>query len=85
MIRLNSPSGIIESDFSRSVSFYVGQNVPEKGKCGIADLNCDNSVNLVDFSILLYNWGTDDSIADINKDGNVGLADFSIMMYYWTG
>jgi len=85
MIRLNSPSGIIESDFSRSVSFYVGQNVPEKGKCGIADLNCDNSVNLVDFSILLYNWGTSDATADINKDGTVGLADFSIMMYYWTG
>jgi hypothetical protein len=85
LVHLNSPSGLIESDFSRSVSFYVGKNVPVKGKCGIGDLNCDNAVNLVDFSILLYNWGTSDATADINKDGSVGLADFSIMMYYWTG
>jgi hypothetical protein len=85
MIHLNSASGIIESNFSRSVSFYVGKNVPEKGKCGPGDLNCDNSVNLVDFSILLYNWGATDATADINKDGKVGLADFSIMMFYWTG
>ncbi|MDD4902018.1 MAG: hypothetical protein PHE24_02675 [Patescibacteria group bacterium] len=85
LIHLNSPTGVIESNFSRSVSFYVGKNVPEKGKCGIADLNCDNAVNLVDFSILLYNWDTSDQTADINKDGKVGLADFSIMMYYWTG
>jgi len=40
---------------------------------------------LVDFSILLYNWGTANSAADINGDGTVSLADFSIMMYYWTG
>jgi hypothetical protein len=85
LVHLNSPSGIIESNYSRSVSFYVGKNVPEKGKCGIADLNCDGSVNLVDFSILLYNWNTADQTADINKDGNVDLADFSIMLYYWTG
>jgi hypothetical protein len=85
LVHLDSPSGIIESNFSRSVSFYVGKNVPEKGKCGMADLNCDNAVNLIDFSILLYNWGTADTTADINKDGSVGLADFSIMMYYWTG
>jgi hypothetical protein len=85
MVHLKSPSGIIESNFSRSVSFYVGKNIPEKGKCGLGDLNCDNSVNLVDFSILLYNWGSTDKTADINKDGKVGLADFSIMMFYWTG
>ncbi|MDD5527639.1 MAG: hypothetical protein PHO56_01530 [Patescibacteria group bacterium] len=85
LIHLQSPSGVIESNFSRTVSFYVGKNIPEKGKCGIADLNCDGSVNLVDFSILLYNWGTADTTSDINKDGKVGLADFSIMMFYWTG
>ncbi len=85
LIHLNSPTGVIESNYSRTVSFYVGTNVPEKGKCGMGDLNCDNAVNLVDFSILLYNWDTADATADINKDGKVGLADFSIMMYYWTG
>ena len=85
LVHLNSPTGVIESNYSRTVSFYVGKNIPEKGKCGIADLNCDNAVNLVDFSILLYNWGTNDKTSDINKDGKVGLADFSIMMFYWTG
>ncbi len=85
MIRLKSPEGVIESNFSRTVSFYVGNNVPEEGNCGIADLNCDGSVNLVDFSILLYHWNTTEKTADINSDGKVGLPDFSIMMFYWTG
>lgn len=85
IIRLVSQQGVIESNYSRSVSFYVGKNVPQKGNCGMADLNCDGSVNLVDFSILLFNWGTADATADISKDGKVGLPDFSIMMFYWTG
>lgn len=85
IIRLKSSAGIVESNFSRSVSFYVGTGLPEEGKCGIADLNCDGSVNLVDFSILLYNWNTTQKSADINSDGKVGLPDFSIMMFYWTG
>lgn len=50
-----------------------------------ADLNGDERVNLVDFSILLYWWGEYDIKVDLNKDGTVGLVDFSIMMYYWTG
>jgi hypothetical protein len=85
IIRLKSPEGIIESNYSRSVSFYVGNNITEEAKCGKADLNCDGSVNLVDFSILLYNWGSADKKSDINGDGKVGLPDFSIMMFYWTG
>jgi hypothetical protein len=85
MVSFSSSTGIIESNYSRSVSFYVGKNVAEAGKCEKGDLNCDNSINLVDFSILLYNWGTTDTTADINSDGKVGLADFSIMMYHWTG
>lgn len=85
IIRLVSLQGVIESNYSRSVSFYVGNNVPDESKCGMADLNCDGSVNLVDFSILLFNWGTGDATADINKDNKVGLPDFSIMMFYWTG
>jgi hypothetical protein len=55
--------------------------VPEVG-----DLNNDNRVDLVDFSILLFNWGVpEDSIADLNKDGKVDLVDFSILLYWWTG
>lgn len=51
-----------------------------------ADFNQDNKVDLVDFSILLYNWGMPkNEAADLNKDGRVDLVDFSIMLYWWTG
>jgi hypothetical protein len=50
-----------------------------------SDLNCDGKVNLIDFSILLTFWNTDDAHADINQDGKVGLSDFSIMLFNWTG
>ncbi len=50
-----------------------------------SDLNKDRKVNLVDFSILLFNWQGTDAIADINQDGKVNLTDFSIMLANWTG
>lgn len=49
------------------------------------DLNCDGTVDLADFSILLYYWGIYNVTADINHDGDVNLVDFSIMMFYWQG
>lgn len=53
------------------------------------DLNRDGSVNLIDFSILLFWWqtngGDSDPPADINQDGNVSLTDFSILLFNWTG
>jgi len=43
-------------------------------------------INLVDFSILLYNWGIPKNpTVDLNNDGKVDLRDFSILLYYWTG
>src|SRR3989339_334332 len=70
--------------FSRSVNFYVGKPGGE-GPWPEAVLNHDGRVNLTDFSILLYWWGTDNACADQNQNGVVDLVDFSIMMYYWTG
>ncbi len=75
---------IIKSGFSRAVSFYVGK-VGGEPACAEADLNHDGRVNLTDFSILLFYWGTDNECADQNQNGIVDLVDFSIMMYYWTG
>lgn len=52
-----------------------------------ADLNIDDFVNLTDFSILMFNYGTSNPpnlAADINDNGPVDLVDFSIMMFYWT-
>lgn len=75
---------IVKSGFSKSVSFYINKT-PGKSACPNADLNKDKRVNLVDFSILLYYWNTNNNCADQNTNGKVDLVDFSIMMYYWTG
>ncbi len=72
--------GNLLSSNSQSLFF----NVLER-RCGDADLNRDGRVNLTDFSILLYHWGTGNETADISCDGIVNLTDFSIMLFKWTG
>jgi len=84
LFRMDAGNNVVKSGFSKSVSFHVGK-VGGEAACPEADLNKDDSVNLTDFSMLLYNWGTDDPCADQNQNGTVDLIDFSIMMYYWTG
>lgn len=75
-----------ETNFSDYTYYGVGQQADVQIN---ADLNRDGSVNLIDFSILLFWWGSDggasDPPADINRDGNVSLTDFSIMLFNWTG
>ena len=76
----------VETNFSEYTYYGVGQaaDVPNN-----ADLNRDGSVNLIDFSILLFWWASDggdsDPSADINSDGTVSLIDFSILLFNWTG
>lgn len=53
------------------------------GDISQGDLNCDGSIDLTDFSILMYYWGSDNAAADINEDGRVNLTDFSTLMYWW--
>ncbi len=80
------PDGTVESDKSLRKTIGIGVDVGADGDCiSIGDLNCDGYVNLVDFSILLFNWNTSSATADINGDGLVSLPDFSIMLYNWTG
>ncbi len=76
--------GRTTSSASTVILLGVGED-PNPRAPGNADLNRDGKVNLVDFSILLSNWQTDDEIADINADGTVNIADFSIMLFQWTG
>lgn len=74
------------TNFSNYVFYGVGQSAVKPIN---ADLNRDGKVNLIDFSILLYWWGTDggdsDPAADINSDSKVNLTDFSILLFNWTG
>jgi len=74
----------LSSTFSQTLTFKVGKEMP--GVIIKTDINGDKKVNLVDFSILLYNWGIPKNPAvDLNNDGKVNLRDFSIMLYWWTG
>lgn len=76
----------ISSSFSNYVLYGVGQSANRPLN---TDLNRDSKVNLVDFSILLFWWGTaggdSDPPADINSDAKVNLTDFSILLFNWTG
>ncbi len=82
--KATSLEGLLSS-YSKVLRFYyIVEEIPEV-VCPNADLNGDGRVSLVDFSILLYYWGTDNACCDQNQDWVVGLPDFSIMMYYWTG
>lgn len=75
-----------QSAFSTTLQLAVGVNGTAATP---SDLNRDGSVNLTDFSILIFWWGTSGGNstppADINGNGNVGLEDFSILLFNWTG
>ena len=79
------------SDYSLVNQVGIGEKAgPSNGAggsatCKGADLNHDGKVNLIDFSILLFYWGTNNACADQNHDGKVNLTDFSILLYNWTG
>lgn len=81
-------SGVLQSLASTALGFTVLSSsglTPTPAGCNIShgDLNCDNIVNLTDFSILMFYWGTNQTAADINSDSTINLTDFSIMMFYW--
>lgn len=62
--------------------------LPDIGTCSKpADFNCDNKVNSIDFSILLFYWKSQppfkNAYVDMNKDGKIDSVDFSILLYRW--
>lgn len=84
------------SSFSKAISFVVGtetiikneqEQEQEEQKSLRGNLNGDDRVNLVDFSVMAfwYNRSSPPSNVDLNNDNKVDLVDFSIMAYYWTG
>lgn len=75
-----------ESPYGTALSLAVGV----EGKAtSNSDLNRDGKINLIDFSILIFWWGTpggnSNPPADINQNAKVGLEDFSILLFNWTG
>lgn len=79
------------SSYSSTVSFTVGtKNVSRSSGVTVnrkCDLNNDNRVNLLDFSIMAY-WykrlGFPIKV-DLNNDSRIDLSDVSILAYCWTG
>jgi len=50
------------------------------------DANKDNKIDVLDFNILMVNWGKTgtDNIADFNQDGKIDIFDFNLLMINWT-
>lgn len=81
-----TPPLTTQSSFSTALQLFIGV----EGQASTpSDLNRDGSINLIDFSILIFWWGTNggdsDPPADINGNGRVSLEDFSILLFNWTG
>jgi hypothetical protein len=64
-----------------------GEGIIYETRCGrIADLNCDDAVDLFDLSILLYYLKHPSSFTtfyDLKPDGKIDLLDISVLFYYW--
>ena len=48
------------------------------------DLDHDGSVGIVDYLLLLADWGLTDSPADLDDDGTVGITDLLILLGHWS-
>jgi cysteine-rich repeat protein len=81
-----TPPLTTESSYSTSLQLFVGVDGQVTQP---SDLNRDGSINLIDFSILIFWWqtngGDSNPPADINGNGRVSLEDFSILLFNWTG
>jgi cysteine-rich repeat protein len=81
-----TPPLTTQSSFSTALQLFVGVNGTVATP---SDLNRDGKVNLIDFSILIFWWGTSggnsNPPADINGNARVGIEDFSILLFNWTG
>jgi hypothetical protein len=69
------------------ISPAAGQSVAEftgGAKLLAGDINGDNFVNILDYSLLKSNWGPNaHPVADVNGDGQVQLLDYSLMQSNW--
>lgn len=77
--KVGSAAELMTSAFSLSRIFRI--SLPSVLS---ADLNGDNKVTIVDWSIFLFRWGSPDNSLkakiDMNGDGKVNISDFSIFL-----
>lgn len=83
-VRARAVLGGATSPFS--TPYPIGLGVTAKAFCSNQpDINNDNRVNLVDFSMFLFDFNKATPRSDFNCDTKVNLTDFSIMLFNWSG
>jgi hypothetical protein len=71
------------------IAHLTGEQCDDDPECGLADLNCDGTVNVADLLILFDNWGECADCtpgacpADLNGDCLVNVADLLILFDNW--
>ncbi len=89
LLKLRCPTGEMDSDgdgwydacdncITYSNKSQLDSDGDVYGNICDADLNNDNTVNLIDFGLFRSAYGTTDPDADFNGDGSVNLIDFGI-------
>jgi Dockerin type I domain len=84
-IEVNSKATVKVSDIFIEDVFGAALSLSESA--AKSDVNDDNKINIVDFSIAAY-WykrSSPPASVDLNSDGKVDIVDFSIMAFNWTG
>lgn len=63
-----------------------GGTVPPPIALGKVDANADGKVNILDFVVLMINWGNTGAgnVGDFNNDNKVDILDFITLMINWT-
>ncbi len=58
---------------------------PSGGATGSADIDRNGVVDVLDFNVLMVNWGSSptNTNADLNHDGVVDIFDFNLFMVGW--
>lgn len=69
-----------------TISFVVPPTPPPLSpEAKKVDANNDGSISILDFNILMINWGATamGNVADFNEDGIVDIFDFNLLMIHW--
>jgi hypothetical protein len=78
-VRQGTPSGDEKSNFSQTGIFRVSELTFPR-----ADFNKDEKVDITDWSVFLFRWGSEDDALkekiDLDNNGKVDIADFSIFL-----
>lgn len=82
----------VTSPFTNPITFSVTATPTEPEVFIVGDVNYDDAVDIIDFSIMAF-WYEQELSEDfliveaerLSGDGVVNLIDFSLMAYYWTG